>query len=183
MIVRESINNILKPKSKDEINNELSKLDSYELYNLAINDKSIINIILDFNISSYHLSQLLVKYILDDKEIAKQILKGYILSDTLIECLKTLIRHKNHVIYTNKEYYDVIDKILTHKNFKPTQDLLNIACSYGDLNIVKKLLKYKEIDPSFNDSIALKYAFNYGYDNIVNLLMNDNRILNQKMLK
>jgi len=68
-----------------------------------------------------------------------------------------------------KEYYDISDKYTNY-------DILQWAAASGYLDIVKILLKCKQIDPSKYNNLAMIWAIENGHLDIVDLLYEDERI-------
>lgn len=61
------------------------------------------------------------------------------------------------------------------RNKVPKNELLTLGCKYGHTRIVKHLLSYPE--DYHNNSIALKWASFHGWDEIIDLLINQGKIL------
>lgn len=56
--------------------------------------------------------------------------------------------------------------------------LLRIACNDGNMEIIKTLLKRKEVDPSNDRYSSIKNAFDNNHVEVVRLLLKDKRVVN-----
>lgn len=56
------------------------------------------------------------------------------------------------------------------------QNEFEIACEYGDLEAVKRLLNDPEVNPADPNSYPMGWAAYHGYTKIVELLLRDERI-------
>jgi len=63
------------------------------------------------------------------------------------------------------------------KNMSKKNQFLN-ACKYGTISIIKELLK-TDFDPSFNNNQGLTEATIFNNDNIIKILLKDERVIKQ----
>ena len=54
--------------------------------------------------------------------------------------------------------------------------LFSYSSENGYINIIKSLLKYKRVDPSDSFNSAIRCAFKYNINSIIDLLWNDSRV-------
>ncbi|KAJ3391835.1 hypothetical protein HDU92_008803 [Lobulomyces angularis] len=66
--------------------------------------------------------------------------------------------------------------------FKVENSHLKLCCECGSLNIARMLLFLGDLDPSYNDFIALKTALYYGNFDIFKLLISDVRSYSENIL-
>nr|QBK86213.1 MAG: ankyrin repeat protein [Marseillevirus LCMAC102] len=73
--------------------------------------------------------------------------------------------------YALKKHHCNDIELLKRIAASPNNESLNIACEWGNYEIVKHLLHFSNVDPSANDNECLGIATKHGYLNIVKLLL------------
>lgn len=168
-----SINDILKPKTKKEIESEFKKRSPHNLFRIAKKmqleepvlwflKKSFIEsasneFILDIFIWAVHNDNYnIVKKLIDLKAVDNNLLKSNLKSADY-NIAKLFM--KNGIIPDINDFIDEISKM--------------------DEKKIKLYLNCKEFDPSEKSNIALSFADYIGNKNIVNVLLNDKRVKNK----
>ena len=75
----------------------------------------------------------------------------------------------------SNNHIDVVKILLEHPKVNPNNLILS-AVEKGSVEMVKLLLSKENIDPSYNNNLALKQAVRYDYSDILILLLRDRRI-------
>jgi len=184
MIVRESIKNVLKPKSSEEIDEVVNELSNEELVNRVISQKTtdLVDYALKRTLSP-ELNGELLKWSVsqNSKSLVKKILKkeidpqkfGSAVSDTL----------------KNKPNFDILNILIEYPKFDPSyrnNQLLRWAASNGHGHLVNILMKHPKVDPSDLNNSALVGADVYEHKDIIKRLLQDERVikkLNSKQMK
>ena len=190
MLVRETVRDILKPKSGEEIENEINNLNDLELVDL-VTSKNVVDVLhfaLDRELSP-ELNGKLLEWAVDwdrgDPKIVEQILKRDLLPRHIsLAISKTL--HPKHIKRNEEAKYKNNSKIFYLLLRDPRLDpgsnrnqLIRWASSNGHTKLVVELLKDPRVDPSDVDNAALTGAEVYEHDNIIRLLLNDERVINK----
>lgn len=190
MFVREALGDILKPKSDEEIENEITSLNDKELVELVVS-RGVVGILhyaLDRELSP-ELNGKLLEWAVDwdrgDPKIVEQILKRDLLPRHIsLAISKTL--HPKHIKRNEEAKYKNNSKIFYLLLRDPRLDpgsnrnqLIRWASSNGHTKLVVELLKDPRVDPSDVDNAALTGAEVYEHDNIIRLLLNDERVINK----
>lgn len=71
-----------------------------------------------------------------------------------------------------------MELFMKHEKFKPSKELFYSACHYGNLDVVKELLKDKRINPAEDNNDGLYASAINGHKDIVSLLLQDKRVRN-----
>lgn len=188
MIVREAVGDILKPKSRNEIEDEINQLTDNELVNLIISSKgSIFQYALERDLSD-ELNGKLLSWAVekDNLPAVKQILKRNLspssisiaLSKTFIEGGRG-VKVKNIDSDTNSSIFKLL---FNDRRLDPAANrnqLIRWAASNGHYKLVKELLNDPRVDPSDINNAALTGAQVYEHDDIIRLLMKDKRVRNK----
>ena len=98
----------------------------------------------------------------------------YRLSEANLDSEENLLYHFHAAIIYNK--LENIKKLLKSNRKVLDPSILENACRYGNLEIVKELLKDSRIDPSSSDNSAIKAASLHGHLEIVKELLKDPRV-------
>jgi ankyrin repeat protein len=190
MFVREALGDIFKPKSPEEIENEITSLNDKELVELVVS-KGVVGILhyaLDRELSP-ELNGKLLEWAVDwdrgDPKIVEQILKRDLLPRHISLAISKTLHPKN--IKRNEEAkYKNNNKIFYLLLKDPRLDpgsnrnqLIRWAASNGHTQLVRELLKDPRVDPSDVNNAALTGAEVYEHDNIIRLLLNDERVINK----
>lgn len=190
MFVREALGDILKPKSDEEIENEITSLNDKELVELVVS-KGVVGILhyaLDRELSP-ELNGKLLEWAVDwdrgDPKIVKQILKRDLLPRHIsLAISKTL--HPNKIKRSEddktQKQRQIFYLLLKDPRLDPganRNQLIRWAASNGHTSLVVELLKDPRVDPSDVNNAALTGAEVYEHDNIIRLLLNDERVINK----
>jgi len=185
MIVKETINNILKPKSGEEIQSSLENLSDEEMVDFVIRKGAgFIDYVLDRKLNS-QLNGKLLKYVVEyhrafDNSIPliKQILNRELTSKDIAGALTKTLWKNN----PSEEQLEIFNLLLSDKRIDPSEDnniLIRWSSTNGFIDLVNFLLQDPRVDPSDGDNAALKGAEMYEHRNIVKLLMNDKRVMDK----
>jgi len=190
MLVRETVRDILKPKSGEEIENEINNLNDLELVDL-VTSKNVVDVLhfaLDRELSPELNGKLLewaVSWDRSDPKIVKQILKR----DLLPRHISLAISKTLHPRNVKRSDYDKTQQqqqifylLLNDPRLDPGSNrnqLIRWAASNGHTQLVRELLKDPRVDPSDVNNAALTGAEVYEHDNIIRLLLNDERVINK----
>jgi hypothetical protein len=92
----------------------------------------------------------------------------------------TSIKHLQDIFYIaiNYGYYEIVELLLKNKKINPG-DFFGDAIEEGRKNIIKLLLRTKNINPAMDDNQALDDAIDSDRYDIVNLLLLDERVINE----
>jgi len=190
MFVREALGDILKPKSREEIENEITSLNDKELVELVVSNDvvGILHYALDRELSP-ELNGKLLEWAVDrgDPKIVEQILKRDLLPRHIsLAISKTLHPKFLHTLSGEETKYKNNSRIFYLLLKDPRLDpgsnrnqLIRWASSNGYTKLVVELLKDPRVDPSDVDNAALTGAEVYEHDNIIRLLLNDERVINK----
>jgi hypothetical protein len=66
------------------------------------------------------------------------------------------------------QYYDIDESLL--------EDLLVVAAEFGSINVVKYLITIRWVNPAIRNNLPLRMAVTWRHYNIVDLLLDDNRV-------
>ena len=136
-----------------------------KIINIFLDDVDIIDII------NNHLTDKLISLIIRTQDIniikkalIREISHEYV-DHTFIEALKTNNKKVIKLFSGIKYIYDNI----SNRSFVA-------SCQYGNIKIVKKLLSHPKIDPNFNDGLAFKTAVTYNRCDVIELLLQNDKI-------
>jgi len=182
MIVREAIENILKPKSGEEIENEINNLNDTEIVDLVIskNDDIIFDYAIERSLSD-ELNGKLLNWAVEKSNLkaVKALLKRNLSDKNIsIALSKTLPKQKKRT----EEDLKIFNLILKDPRLDPganKNQLIRWAASNGHGALVKELLKDPRVDPSDVNNAALTGAEIYEHDNIITMLLKDQRVINK----
>jgi len=87
-----------------------------------------------------------------------------------LDTFKYYKRHRN-----NKQYYIYLTERLREINFNDNNEIIK-ASKLGRPDILRILLKNKNLDPSYQDNLAICWASLLGFTEIMKILLNDERI-------
>ena len=167
MIVRESIGDILKPKSEEEIEDSLKNMSDRELIEMGFSNKNAE--ILEYALTrelSPKLNGEILKWSSKEGNInlAKKALQKNIDPNQILSALsKAMLKNG-----------DIFEILIEDKRFDPSLShnrLIRWAASEGHYDFVKMLLDDPRVDPSDLDNAALKGALVYNHKQIANLLL------------
>lgn len=79
-------------------------------------------------------------------------------------------------IACERGHLEVINVLLRDTRVVPVSSTFGRVCVLGYTQIIRRLLLDNRIDPSFNDSFSIKAACENGHDEIVQLLLEDDRM-------
>jgi hypothetical protein len=78
----------------------------------------------------------------------------------------------------NNDVYWLIEECCKNEKYKLSSYAFTVAAFNGCLNILKELLKNKNLDPSYSDNSALRISI-YNYDYLMaKILLKDERVYN-----
>jgi len=161
---------IFKPKSTEEIKNSLKDYTPYELIQMGMNKNMEEPILwalergVQFHEPATYQKLFLWAINKNSSNVLKKLLDLY------------EFKEQNFLHALEKTDYETSKVILDH-GIKPTNEILNQAILQNDLDKVKLLLQYPELDPSAENNIALSFAlYNKKDKDIVKLLINDPRV-------
>jgi len=173
MIVKESLGDILKPKSQQEIASAVKNLSDKELIELAITKKS--SEIMEFAIKrdlDQNLAGEILKWAAEyDCDLGEKVLETNEISqkDLVVAASKTL----------KSKDSSFINVLLKYPGFDPgyhSNQLLRWASSNGHTELVRILMNDTRVDPSDLENAALKGAEVYEHKDIIRILAQDKRV-------
>jgi len=153
-----TLQTIFKPKSEEEYKYFIDYLTPYELLNLGLNKKIEIFVISALDkgavLQAYHLSDIIKNNFVNVIQKIKN--KNVFLNNALEYCIE----------YNKPNIF----KIALENGLKPIKKDLEYSIIENNLEIAKLIIKYGNIDPSYDNNILLSIAM---YDNnkaIINFL-------------
>ncbi len=172
----ESVRDLMKPKSKEEILNKLGDLPPNELLNKSININYLYGVKLALKkgvnpsrednyairSASYHGYTEIVKLLLQDERVDPS-------------------AHNNYAIRlaSNNGHTEVVKLLLQNKRVDPSAHnnyAIRLASNNGHTEVIKLLLQNKRVDPSADDNYPIELASENGHTEVVKLLLQDKRV-------
>jgi len=177
-MIKESIENILRPKSDNEITNSLKDMSEEDIVERAKNNPAILSYILDNdkNLLSRDSYGELFKWCIKvyNKHYALKLLEKVSKEDLNIG-ISMLLKHDNRYL----EIGSFLKTLINDKRADVSanrNELIRWASKQGLINVVTHLMQDPNVDPSDIDNQALLSAEIYEHKNIVNLLLKDPRV-------
>ena len=177
------IENILKPKSSEEIEESLKNISDEKLYDIVKSNITLLSYAVKRESPELN-GQLLIYLIkelcnfrIDDKVILK-LLKNKIDFNSIKNSINIIFKNNKSKTYSNILYH-LIQKIDKRDLSYDKNLLIRLASIYGFKDLVIKLMKNPNIDPSDSNNGALTGAIIYEHHDIMELLLKDERVRNK----
>jgi len=168
-----SINDILKPKSREEIEEEFKKRSPHELFSLAQK----------FQLEEPVLWFLKKSFMDNPNYVFIMTIFIWAIHNNKYNVVKRLLDLRaidNNLLKTNLRYTDYnIAKLFMKKRIIPHINDFIAEILRENEEKIKLYLTCKEFDPSEKNNIALSFADYKRNKNVVNILLNDKRIKNK----
>jgi len=163
----ESIGNVLKPKSFDELKTDLDKMPPDRIIGHG-KAKGLEDIVLYGIEKGGKITQELMRWTITRYKIK-----------VLEEILKRDLSHINveneALVAAMLGGFQPFEMIMDTLKLSPTDEMLRSAALNGNFKIIEKLLRY-EMDPTIEKNIALSLAFHSKNDETIKIMLNDPRI-------
>ncbi len=174
--ITESVRDLMRPKTEEEILKNLDILTPDELFIKSIHNEYLNGIKLalergaDPTLHNDHAIRIasanghteIVKLLLNDPRVDPSSGDNY------------AIRHASEI-----GYIDIVKLLLNDPRVDPSaydNYAIRTASDTGQLEVVKLLLQDRRVDPSSDDNYAIKYASENGHTEIIRLLLQDKRV-------
>lgn len=167
-------------KSEQKFRNYKSKMRSQYIYLDFNKQQSDPNSLIGFSVmTTGHISD---SYLKDNKKTPNNVLKHFDFKKIKKEKIKSTLKY---IIDVEEKFNQVcicgdlitFDKII--ESIDPTKNNnlgIRLAATYGNVEILKKLLEIKNVNPADLDNRAFQDAAKYGNIEIIKILLKDNRV-------
>ena len=175
--LKESVRDLMKPKSEEEISKKIGDLNPNDLLMKSINNNYLngVKLALEKGADLSANDNYAIKYASLDgyTEIVKLLLQDERV-DPSADNRNDAIRYASMNGHT-----EIVKLLLQDKRVDPSNKknlAIGFASYYGHTEVVKLLLQDKRVDPSDDDNYAIKNASYNGFTEIVRLLLQDKRV-------
>ncbi|OQS07919.1 hypothetical protein THRCLA_00085 [Thraustotheca clavata] len=132
-----------------------------------------------YEVITHHGDLNAVEYVLDDPRLLKKTIHDAITEMTFVDtfCGFTMISWMDQHKMSMKNVHDVIKIVVQHPKYDIADRdnrIFRWFCAYGEVKMVKRLLKDPRVDPSAKDSVALYLAM-YN-EEMTKVLLEDGRV-------
>jgi ankyrin repeat protein len=173
----DSLGNILRPKTENEIESSLKNMSEDDIVESAKNNPAVLDLIINNDWLSAESYGILFIWCIKiyNKHCALKLLTKNISKEYVNLGILELLKHNNRYVeigsFLNSLIEDKRADISSNRN-----ELFRWAAKNGQLSVVTKLLENPKVDPSDINNQALLAAETYEYKNIVNILLKDPRV-------